>query len=120
MYNAGLVYASGSGVPKDDKEAVRWFRKAAAGGDLSGMDWLGWMYEQGRGVDTADASEAVHWYRMAADAGNSNSIYNLGRMYENGTGVPKDTDEARRLYQKAAALGVKGASDRLEQLRNAP
>ena len=120
MYHVGLAYALGHGVPKDDREAVSWFKKAAGAGDFGGMDWLGWMNEQGRGVDKADASEAVRWYRSGADAGYPNSIYNLGRMYENGTGVPTDVNEAIKLYQKAAGLGIKEAKDRLDRIRTAP
>jgi TPR repeat protein len=29
----GLMYGNGRGVPKDDMEAVRWYRKAAEQGD---------------------------------------------------------------------------------------
>ena len=29
QYNLGLIYFKGEGVPKNDTEAVKWFRKAA-------------------------------------------------------------------------------------------
>ena len=33
QYNLGLMYDYGGGVPEDDAEAVRWYRKAAEQGD---------------------------------------------------------------------------------------
>ena len=44
------MYAFGLGVIKDDKEAVKWYRKAAEQGDASSQYLLGWMYSNGRGV----------------------------------------------------------------------
>ena len=33
MFNLGVVYTNGEGVIQDDKEAVKWYRKAADLGD---------------------------------------------------------------------------------------
>ena len=55
-------------MAKDEREAVKWYRKAADGGNADAMPNLGYMYEQGRGVPR-DEAEAVKWYRKAADAG---------------------------------------------------
>jgi uncharacterized protein len=32
QYNLGVMYAIGQGVPEDDAEAVKWYRKAAEQG----------------------------------------------------------------------------------------
>ena len=32
QYNLGVMYANGSGVPKDEVKAVEWYRKAAQQG----------------------------------------------------------------------------------------
>lgn len=63
------MYRDGRGVPQDDKEAVKWFRKAAEQGFATAQSNLGWMYEKGRGVPQDD-KEAIKWYRKAADQGN--------------------------------------------------
>ena len=60
MYNLGWMYAEGSGVPKDEKQAVEWFRKAADLGNPAAMSNLGWMYANGRGV-AKDEKQAVEW-----------------------------------------------------------
>jgi hypothetical protein len=108
------MYAQGSGVPKDDGEAVRWFRKAADAGDRFGMDGLGQVYANGRGVPKDDG-EAVRWFQKAADAGNPSGMYHLATMYDKGAGVAKDSGKAIEWYQKAAGLGSREAQARLAQ-----
>ena len=48
--NLGLMYDLGQGVPQDDKEAVKWYRKSAEQGLAIAQHNLGWMYDNGRGV----------------------------------------------------------------------
>jgi len=45
--NLGVMYANGTGVPKDEEEAVKWFRKAAEQGDAYAQVCLGLMYAKG-------------------------------------------------------------------------
>ena len=65
------MYANGQGIPKDEYEAVKWFRKAAEQGDATAQFNLGIMYYNGQGV-TQDDSEAVRWLRKAAEQGDAN------------------------------------------------
>jgi TPR repeat protein len=51
-------------VPRDDAEAVRWYRKAADQGDADAQRNLGLMYATGRGVARDDV-EAWRWLRKA-------------------------------------------------------
>jgi TPR repeat protein len=60
-------------------EAVRWFRRSADQGHPSGQANLGWMYENGRGVQR-DRVEAVRWYTRAADQGDSWAQEQLDRL----------------------------------------
>jgi hypothetical protein len=46
----GLIYYGGRGVPQDDNEAVKWFRRAADQDDVFGNFYLGVMFADGRGV----------------------------------------------------------------------
>src|SRR6478735_5394095 len=41
----GLMYARGHGVPRDDTQAVQWYRRAAEQGFAWGQTNLGYMYE---------------------------------------------------------------------------
>ena len=47
QYVLGFMYDWGQGVPKDDAEAVRWFRLAAEQGNVKAHAYLGAMYAQG-------------------------------------------------------------------------
>ena len=46
-FNLGSMYESGRGVPKDDTEAVAWYRKAADQGNRHGPE-QSWRHVQGR------------------------------------------------------------------------
>ena len=58
QFNLGNMYANGEGVPKDDAEAVKWFRLAADQGYAAAQLNLGAAYTNGQGVLKDDA-EAV-------------------------------------------------------------
>ena len=62
------MYADGRGVPRDDAQAVRWYRKAADQDYPPAQYSLGVMYANGRGVPRDD-SHAMTWYRKAAEQG---------------------------------------------------
>jgi TPR repeat protein len=50
MFQIGARYRAGlGGLPKDDVEAIRWYRKAARAGDTDAMNNLGVMSENGTG-----------------------------------------------------------------------
>ena len=85
----GFMYFTGQGVPKDQAEAVKWWRKGAEQGNAGSQFNLGSAYENGPGV-SKDEAEAVKWYRMAAEQGYASAQHNLALQYSLGEGVPKD------------------------------
>jgi TPR repeat protein/class 3 adenylate cyclase len=98
----GTLYAQGLGGPKSDVDAAHMFRQAADLGNARGMYNLGLMYEAGRVAPAGpDNRAAAHWYTEASNRGDRDAAYRLAVMYEEGRGVPKDLNEARRLYAKA-------------------
>ena len=88
----------------NNREAVKWFRKAAKQGNAAAQYNLGWMYAKGIGV-VKDKWEAVKWYLEAAKQGNAAAQYNLGWMYAEGIGVVKDKQKAVKWYLEAAEQG---------------
>ena len=100
----GQCFLNGTGVAKDDGQAMTWVRKAAEQGHSHAQVVLGAMYEDGRGVPQDDV-EAVAWFRKAAEQENSKGQVALGLMYENGCGVPRDSVEAVAWLRKAAEQG---------------
>jgi TPR repeat protein len=93
MFNLGVMYRDGRGVPQDYAEAVKWLRKAAEQGHANAQNNLGIMYYYGRDVPK-DYAEAVKWYRKAAEQGDASAQFRLGVMYAKGLGVPRDFVQA--------------------------
>jgi Sel1 repeat len=92
------------GLPKDNIQATRWYRKAAEVGDLEAALNLGWLLKDGDGVEP-NLAEAAHWLEVAAQAGEGAALGGLAELYEHGgEGVRQDRDEAIRLYRRAADL----------------
>jgi len=60
----GLMFLRGEYVAADQREAVRWFKRAASRGDRQSMDVLAKLYE--RGIGTApDPAKAALWRSRA-------------------------------------------------------
>ena len=93
----------GDGMPQDDVEAVKWFRRAANQGHVSAQFNLGVSYADGRGVPQDDA-EAVKWFRPAADQGYAAAQARLGLFYMAGAGgVARDLVTAHMWFNLAAS-----------------
>jgi TPR repeat protein len=88
----------------DYATALKLFRPLAEQGNADAQDSLGWLYEQGSGVEQ-DFKEAMKWYRSAAEQGSARAEYNLGVLYYRGSGVPKNLRDAIKWYRMAAAQG---------------
>jgi hypothetical protein len=91
---------------------VRWYRLSALQEFAVAQNNLGWMYDQGRGVER-NYEEAARWYRRAAEQELPNAQFNLAAMYEAGFGVSQDINEAVRWYGKAAAQHHEQAKARI-------
>lgn len=98
--NLGVMYLDGRGVPQDDAEAVRWWRKAADPGDVKAQCKLGIMYLKGRGVPQDDA-QAAKWFRKAAEQGYVLAQHSLGIMCE----AAQDGIQAYVWFDVAATQG---------------
>jgi TPR repeat protein len=61
------MYYAGHAVPQDDREALKWIRRAAEQGQANAQSNLGLMYAKGRGVPQ-DFVRAYMWYSIAAVA----------------------------------------------------
>jgi len=105
QYNLGVKYDNGQGVPKDHKEAVKWWRLAADQEHADAQFSLGVMYNNGGQGVPLDYKEAVKWFRLAADQGHADAQFSLGYAYLEGEGVPLDYKEAVKWFRLAADLG---------------
>ena len=125
QWELGWMYYKGQGVPRDYKEAAKWFRKeakqyrkAAEQGDGKAQLVLAERYSNGEGVPK-DYAEATKWLRKAAESGYPEAQYHLGRLYAQGVlefDVSKDIVEAHKWWSLAAAQGHEKASEERDKI----
>jgi TPR repeat protein len=70
------MYDNGEGVPENDAEAVKWYRKAAEQGDAKAQNNLGSRYAQGEGVPE-NSIKAYVWWSMGKTQGQESAKENL-------------------------------------------
>jgi len=105
QFNIGLLYQTGSGVPRNLKEAARWYELAGKQGDPRAQTNLGFLYQRGIGV-VKDYNEAAKWFQLSAKQGDQVVQVSLGMMYRNGQGVSQDFNEAVKWYRLAAEKNI--------------
>ena len=65
-----------------------------------------------------DFQKSYQAFQTLSLENNSQAFFLLGKMHERGDGVQRDESKAILFYQKAAALGLNEAVQRIDQLRN--
>ncbi len=93
-------------------QVLELLRPLAAQGIATAQNYLGWMYDEGKGV-TQNYQEAAKWYRLAAKKRITTAQNNLGWMYDQGKGVTQDYKEAIKWYRLAAEQGYATAQNNL-------
>jgi hypothetical protein len=116
MCHLGRAYEKGSGVKKNELEAVQWYRKAAGQGDAYGEFLLGVAYECGVGV-SRDYMQAMELYHKSAEQGFILGQCFLGSCYEEGMGVEKNERLAKMWYAEARKNEPEKTSEILKRLR---
>jgi TPR repeat protein len=121
MYRLGNIYENGKGnIKADINEATKYYQASADSGNITGMYFLGHVYELAQKND-----EAVLWYKKAFDLfkkeivkslDDTELIMGLGLMYEKGKGTEKNIEQAILLYRQAAELGSEDAELKLNEL----
>ncbi len=91
------------------------FEEAAESGSPTAMGYLGWLFEEGRGVEP-DMTEAARWYARAARAGDGHFALKRAWMSLRGDGVPRDRAQAEAWFEQAIADGHEPARTALASL----
>ena len=97
QFNLAHMYANGEGVPENDSEAVKWFRKAADQGKAEAQSNLGYMYGNGEGVPE-NYIRAYVWWSMAKTQGSATAVRNIDKLKPKMT--PQQIAEAQALATK--------------------
>ena len=105
QFNLGWCYGTGTGIQQDDKEAMKWYKKAAKQDYASAIRNIGLYYMKGDGAVEKDEKEGIKWIKKAIEKGNIRSKVILADYYLKGTGVPKDTLKFQTLLKEAAEQG---------------
>lgn len=110
QYRIGRWYLGGSDHAADYKEAMKWFKKAAA------------KPRVGRGVNSGGAGTSygtVRDERMARSSmkdRHSGALYEIGLLYLDGKGVKQSGKKAKKYIKLAAKEGNREALARLAEL----
>ena len=115
-HQRGMLHYRGNTVPKNLREAAKWFRIAAKKGHVGAKYNLGIMAFLGQGM-SKDYAKAAKWFRMAGEEDHAAAQYNLGFLYYVGRGVAKDDLSAYTWIDRAASLGDEKAQKARDTLR---
>ena len=91
------MYANGWGVPRDEAESNRWYRKATEQGDASAQSLVGSAYLFGRGAPK-DFVQAYLWLNLAARSGDKSAAKVRDDL--EGIMTAAQISEARRLTRE--------------------
>jgi TPR repeat protein len=97
QYGLGYMYRNGQGVPKDNKEAEKWYGKAASQGNVKAQIKLGLMNAKGDGIPR-NYIEAHKWFNIAAGQGHNDAARARDKITQNMTAA--ELEEALRLARE--------------------
>ena len=119
----GGLYRNGLGFTVSEKEAARWFRKAAKQNLLEALINLKYMAEEGSAdaqyslalvhKKRGDYQKTIKWLSKALKQNMACAFYKFGQLYEKGEGVNKSKEEAAKYFQKAVEKGHLKAQHKL-------
>ncbi len=107
LYNMGVYYMYGYGVPQDETEGLRLIRQAAENGYPEAQNCMGDFY--GNTPGEANYPQALEWWNKAAAQNEPYSQFKIGQCYEYGWNVPQSDTTAVYWYRLSAEQGVSDA-----------
>lgn len=95
----------------NDAVAFRCLLPCAEAGNAEAQAIVGFLYYMGLGVDR-DLHAAINWLRKAVAQGRGDAAHNLATLYLTcDPELPRNPEEAGKLYLKARELGFVVAPD---------
>ncbi len=102
--NLGIMFANGTGVPRDLGKAATLFQNACNGSVGAGCEHFGLALLTGQGIQT-DQNRAADIFKKGCDLRNAESCNRLALMASRGQGGPKDSVKASQFFEKSCNLG---------------
>ena len=104
QYYVGRMYEKGQGVPRNEREVAKWYRRAADAGYAPAQYRVAVGHAFGYAGLRRDQGEAVKWLRKSAEGGYKRAQKTLGRAYAEGRfGLPVDEQQAEYWIKQAEA-----------------
>lgn len=110
QFELGSRFNYGRAAPKNVKEALRWLRRAAQGGQADAQRLLAIKFYNGYDV-AVDHDEALLWSKRLAESGDAPGQMMLASMYANGEGGPRNLVRSYMWYDIAATSAQKATDD---------
>ena len=110
LYNLGMCYMQGLGVPQDDQIAFGRFQSAAEKEHPEAMNNIGLFYREGRVVEK-NLERSAKLFEKSASYDNPYGLFNFALALQNGEGVEQDEARAAALLSKSAEGGCVEAVD---------
>ena len=99
----GMLYLTGTGVPRNPDEAAIWFRRAAEAGDETAKADLASLLLSGKTSPKLTEPAPVHeWFEQAAESGDLIAAFNYAVCLTQGVGVDRDEARAAKWMHRAA------------------
>ncbi len=105
LYNLGMCYLNGYGVPHDEFRALECFRAAAQANHPEAINNIGGFYRDGIVVEK-DPIIAARWFAKSADFGNAYGELNYAYALQRGEGVEEDKERAANMFKSSAQQGL--------------
>ncbi len=111
LFKLGVLTLEGTGVPKDEHKAAKYFFDSAKLGYARAQYNLACIFSNGEcGMDKDDAA-AAFWFRQAAERGDGASARCLALRYFEGRGVDRSVTNGEKWLLRAVELGDAEAVD---------
>ncbi|MEP4889138.1 MAG: protein kinase [Aliiglaciecola sp.] len=113
----GNEYRTGENadIPVSYAHSVYWYKRSAVQDHADSANNLGYMYENGYGIDKS-FSEAAKWYLKSAELGSEYGQNNIGVLYRDGDGVTQSFSKALYWIRKSAEQNHASAQHNLGNL----
>ncbi|MDJ1157016.1 tetratricopeptide repeat protein [Chelatococcus sp. SYSU_G07232] len=96
QYNLGRLYLDGNGVPKNPRQAARWFNLSAEKGNHQAQALLGHLLVTGQGVPRQSA-RGLMWLTIARDAADPTKDAWIVELHDKAFAAAKDNDRQAAL-----------------------
>lgn len=116
QFQLGSLYFVGK-PDKDLKQAEHWWKQAADKGHAMAAVSLAYLYTGRDNPDFANPQQMLKYLNQSAASGNPMAQHILGNLYLRGEqGVPRDVNQAKRLFTSACASQYEVSCEALKTL----